>query len=110
MALHYIGWDIAQRVRCIPSVSYFSTETVDMPSDKYELGSIENGKQETPREKRDGSPDSGVENAAYLQSTDTVSINLQWPVMILASGRDSVVTKDNPGSNNSFYATVIQKS
>ena len=48
-----------------------------MPSDKYELGSIENGKQETPREKRDGSPDSGVENAAYLQSTDTVSINLQ---------------------------------
>lgn len=50
-----------------------------MPSDKYELKTVEDGSSgETPRDKRDGSPestDSGVENAAYTQSTDTVSNN-----------------------------------
>jgi len=50
-----------------------------MSSKEYELTDVKvEGEKETDLErlKRDGSPDSGMENSAYIQSTETVSLTL----------------------------------
>lgn len=49
-----------------------SDKTLDMHnSGEYELSDVKVG-VDPEREKRDGSPDSGVANSGYLHSTDTV--------------------------------------